>query len=141
MMIKKIVHGKDLIAVIIPRDFHKEGVEFFTPPELSQQLGYMKHPQGRRISPHTHFLTVGRVDYAMETVLVRSGRIRVDLFSNDKVLFQSEILMAGDVILLAKGGHAFVFLEDSELIEIKQGPYLAYRVDKEDFKGADDEHL
>ena len=29
----------------------------------------------------------------------------------------------GDFLLLLGGGHSFEMLEDSELIEIKQGPY------------------
>ena len=36
---------------------------------------------------------------------------------------ESRILVAGDVVLLARGGHGFEMLEDSELIEVKQGPY------------------
>ena len=36
---------------------------------------------------------------------------------------ESRILNAGDVILLAAGGHGFEMLEDSEIIEVKQGPY------------------
>jgi hypothetical protein len=33
-------------------------------------------------------------------------------------------LYTGDVILLAAGGHGFEMLEDSQIIEIKQGPYV-----------------
>jgi hypothetical protein len=32
-------------------------------------------------------------------------------------------LHAGDVILLAYGGHGFEMLEATEMIEVKQGPY------------------
>ncbi len=47
-------------------------------------------------------------------------------------------LIAGDIILLAGGGHGFTFLEDSEVIEIKQGPYISFEVDKERFEDAHD---
>ena len=30
----------------------------------------------------------------------------------------------GDVILLASGGHGFQMIEQSEIIEVKQGPYV-----------------
>jgi hypothetical protein len=33
------------------------------------------------------------------------------------------VLETGDVILLVSGGHGFEMLEDSEMIEVKQGPY------------------
>lgn len=133
-MIKKIASGKTLIAIIIPGDFRREGVEFFTPKEFSQQLGYMKHPPGHKIHPHIHRLSPREIQYTQETLLVKSGRIRVDFYSDGKKYIKSEELKTGDVILLAGGGHGFTFLEESELIEIKQGPYLSYEADKESFE-------
>ena len=47
---------------------------------------------------------------------------------------ESRILQAGDVILLATGGHGFQVLEDLEMIEVKQGPY-AGETDKTRFIG------
>ena len=133
-MIKKITFGDKLIAIIIPHDFHKDGVEFFSPKEFSQQLGYMKHPKGYKIQPHIHKLAIREVQYTQEALLVKSGKIEVNLYSDDKKYIGKEELTAGDVILLASGGHGFVFLEESELIEIKQGPYISAKVDKERFE-------
>ena len=138
-MIKKITSNDELIAIIIPHDFHKDGVEFFSPKEFSQQLGYMNHPEGYKIQPHIHKLVVRKVQYTQETLLVKSGKIRVDLYSDEKKYVGKEELIAGDVILLASGGHGFTFLEKSELIEIKQGPYISFEVDKERFEGTNDE--
>ena len=36
----------------------------------------------------------------------------------------SKILNKGDVILLVNGGHGFEMLEKTEMIEVKQGPYI-----------------
>lgn len=132
-MIKKIVFENKLIAIIIPHGFHKDGIEFFTPREFSQQLGYIKHPKGYKIQAHTHKLAIRKIKYTQETILVKSGKVKVNLYSEDKKYIGSEKLIAGDVILLAIGGHGFVFLEESELIEIKQGPYISFEVDKEKF--------
>ena len=44
------------------------------------------------------------------------------------------MLEAGDVILLAKGGHGFEVLEELEMFEVKQGPYPG-EVDKTRFEG------
>ena len=43
------------------------------------------------------------------------------------------MLKTGDIILLAQGGHGFEFLEESEIIEVKQGPY-AGELDKKRFE-------
>ena len=35
----------------------------------------------------------------------------------------SKTLQSGDLILLCGGGHSFEMLEDTSMIEVKQGPY------------------
>ena len=49
--------------------------------------------------------------------------MRVDFFNISQEYLESRILEAGDVILLATGGHGFEVLEEIEMIEVKQGPY------------------
>ena len=44
------------------------------------------------------------------------------------------------MILLAYGGHGLTMLEESELIEVKQGPY-AGEADKTRFKGLSAEQI
>jgi len=44
----------------------------------------------------------------------------------------TRILEEGDILFLINGGHGFKMLEDSVLLEIKQGPYLG-KDDKEKF--------
>jgi mannose-6-phosphate isomerase-like protein (cupin superfamily) len=66
---------------------------------------------------------VRAVEYTKEVLLVRSGRVRVDFYSDDQAYLESTVLQAGDLILLAYGGHGFEMLEPTEMIEVKQGPY------------------
>ena len=57
--------------------------------------------------------------------MIRKGRLRVDFYnSTSGQWLDSRTLEAGDVILLANGGHGFEVLDECEMIEIKQGPYL-----------------
>lgn len=44
-------------------------------------------------------------------------------FTAKDVRLASRTLDAGDVILLASGGHGFEVLDDCEMIEVKPGPY------------------
>ena len=48
-LIKHIEYKGKTLAIIIRHDYSKDGVEFFTPNDFSQQLAYMKHPKGKRI--------------------------------------------------------------------------------------------
>jgi mannose-6-phosphate isomerase-like protein (cupin superfamily) len=121
--IEQIVSNNEIIAIIIRSEFTKNGVEFFTPGDFSQQLGYMKHQKGETIQEHVHVLHTREVHYTQETLFVKKGRVKISFYNENKIFFTSRELKTGDVILLASGGHGFEFLEETEMIEVKQGPY------------------
>jgi len=132
--IEEINVNNHTIAIIIYSEFSKDGIEFFTPAEFSQQLGYMRHKKGYKIQGHMHRLQIREVRYTQETLFLRKGRVRVDFYKEDKSYLTSRVLKTGDVILLASGGHGFDFLEESEMIEVKQGPHVGDE-DKVRFNG------
>ena len=133
-MIDRITNQDKELALIIHRNFYKEGIEFFTPGAYSQQLGYMNRPAGYLIPPHVHNPVTREIHYTKEVLFIKSGRVRVDFYSESQKYLESTILEAGDVILLAFGGHGFEMLEPTEIIEVKQGPY-AGDTDKTRFEG------
>ncbi len=121
--VETIEHDGEMLALIVRDEFSQDGVSFFTPHELSQQLAYMRHPTGKIIDPHFHNPVPRSVTYSQETLLIKRGRLRVDFFDLQQNYVESRELKAGDVVLLIKGGHGFEVLEEIEMIEVKQGPY------------------
>ena len=128
------------LAVILRRSFKREGIEFLTANDYSQQLGYMNRPAGYVIPPHVHNPVAREVRYTKEVLFVKSGRVRVDFYTEEQAYIESTILETGDVILLAYGGHGFTMLEATEMIEVKQGPYVGNH-DKTRFVGVPDAQL
>ena len=122
-MIEKIKYKDLTLGIIIRAAYKKEGIEFFTNDEDSQQLGYMNRPKDYIIAPHRHNLVPREVHLTQEVLYIKSGKVRVDFFDNNQEYVSSSILQMGDVILLSDGGHGFKMIENSEIIEIKQGPY------------------
>lgn len=122
-MIEHISHNNRLMAIIVPHTFRDPGIHFFTPPELSQQLAYMRHPAGKEIPPHLHSPVAREVHFTQEVLFIRNGRLRVDFYDEECNYLQSRVLQGGDTILLAAGGHGFEVLEELEMLEVKQGPY------------------
>ena len=122
-MLKSITSNDQILAVLISTDYSSEGIEFFTPNDFSQQLGYMNRPKGYIIPPHVHNPVQREVHYTKEVLFIKSGKVRVDFYDDEQNYLESHILNQGDVILLAYGGHGFEMLEPSEIIEVKQGPY------------------
>ncbi|OFX76501.1 MAG: hypothetical protein A2X12_02965 [Bacteroidetes bacterium GWE2_29_8] len=123
-MVKRIDFDGILYAIIIPYNFKANGITFFTPDDFSQQLAYLSHPKGKVIEPHIHNFVIRQVSYTSEVLFVRKGVVKVNFYNTEKRTVGSELLKEGDVILLTSGGHGFEFIEESELIEVKQGPYI-----------------
>ena len=84
----------------------------------------MKHPKGRLIVPHLHNSVERIVYYTQEVLVIKKGVLKVDFYDTKTTYLFSRILNSGDVILLASGGHGFEIIEDLEMFEIKQGPYI-----------------
>jgi hypothetical protein len=122
-MIENIRNGSSELAIIIRASYVREGITFLTPNDYSQQLGYMNRRAGYRIAAHIHNSVPRAVTFTREVLIIKSGRLRVDFYCENGQYVESRVLSAGDVILLAAGGHGFEMLEDSEIIEVKQGPY------------------
>lgn len=122
-MPQEIKHNNQLLAIIISNKYSEPGIHFFTPDEFSQQLAFMKHPVGKIIQPHVHNPVQREVHFTKEVLFIRKGKIRVDFYTDEQIYIESHILQTGDVILLSEGGHGFEILEETEMIEVKQGPY------------------
>ncbi len=139
-MIKEVIYNNELLAIIINHNFSENGISFFTPDELSQQLAFMKHEKGKKIIPHLHVPVRREVSFTREVLYIRKGRLRVDFYDNERNYLESYILTPGDVILLSAGGHGFVVLDDLEMFEVKQGPYVG-ESDKIRFDGISDSEV
>jgi len=139
-MLDKVYFNNLLYAIIIRSNFSQQGIEFFTNNNDSQQLGYMKRDQGYVINPHRHNLVKREVHLTQEVLFIKSGKVRVDFYNNEQSYIKSKVLNQGDVILLSDGGHGFKMLEDSEIIEVKQGPYCG-EFDKVRFSPIEEEKV
>ncbi len=133
-MLEQITHQDQLLALILSHRFHQDGIHFFTPDELSQQLAYMKYPAGKVIPAHVHNPVHRDVFFTQEVLFIKQGKLRVDFYNDQQDYLESRVLEAGDVILLITGGHGFEVLEPLEMVEVKQGPYLGEQ-DKTRFTG------
>jgi mannose-6-phosphate isomerase-like protein (cupin superfamily) len=115
--------GDELYAIIVYASFNEPGITFFSTPELSQQLAFMKHPEGKSIAPHRHNVVTREVHFTQEVLIIQKGKLQVDFYTLAEEYLESRILCAGDVILLCGGAHGFQVLEPLEMFEVKQGPY------------------
>jgi len=110
-------------AIVIRSNFSSEGIQFFSPNDYSQQLGYMRRPKGYVVDPHIHNQVSRTITQTQEVLVIKSGKCEVNLYNEVHARINRIQLSEGDIILLAHGGHDVRVIEDCEIIEIKQGPY------------------
>lgn len=121
--IERITWGETCLAYIIRASFLPDKTTFLTPPSYNQQVGYIVYPAGGEIQRHEHRPLVRDIVGTSEVLVVRRGNCEIDIYSDDRQLVATRELHRGDVMLMVGGGHGFRMLEDTILLEIKQGPY------------------
>jgi len=133
-VLETIRHQDAILAIILRDGFNKPGVNFCTPENFSQQVAYLRHPKGKIIEAHVHNLVQRQVLVTQEVLHIKKGKLRVDFYDDGRRYLESRILHRGDTIILVSGGHGFEVLDDIEMIEVKQGPYVGDG-DKTRFQG------
>jgi hypothetical protein len=111
------------LAYIIRSSFLPDKTTFLTPPEFKQQVGYVVYPKNGEITRHVHHPLKRQLIGTSEVIIVRKGRCEIDIFNDDRDLVATRELNEGDIMLMVAGGHGFRMLEDTVLLEVKQGPY------------------
>lgn len=124
--------GREL-AYIIRGTFVPAKTTFLTPDSFKQQVGYIVYPAGGTVRPHRHLPLERHLVGTSEVLVVRSGRCEMDVFTDSGELVATRELLPGDVMVMVAGGHGFRMLEDTVLLEIKQGPYTGL-TEKEHFE-------
>lgn len=131
--VENIEVNGEIIAVVVRKCRDFEGINFFSPPQFSQQLGLISRKKDYLIKAHIHRVIKREISITQEVLHVLSGKIEITLFDKNKKIVKTLELVSGDTILLASGGHGIKFIEDSKILEVKQGPYSGVGDDKEHF--------
>ena len=117
--------GRDgkVFAYVMRETSQEANTTFLTPDEAIQQVGFVVHRAGGEVKRHRHLPIERTIVGTPEVLVVRSGRCEMDVFDDDQELVETRELRPGDVMVMVGGGHGFRMLEDTVLLEIKQGPY------------------
>ena len=140
-MIQKIIYKKKLLAIIIEeKKMFKPGVNFITTNSLPVQLGFICHKSNTFIKPHTHNNYLRKIKKTTEILLIKKGKLRVDFYYKSKKYLFSKIVNKNRILILIDGSHGFKILKNSQIIEIKQGPF-SLALDKKRFNKVDEKYI
>jgi len=128
LQIEEIKYNNFLLAVIVKKSEVDNGLQFPTPNDFGLQLGFHNRPKGEYINAHEHVPFENISLPVQEILMIKSGKILITLF-HEKKKYKEITLIDGDIIVL-NCGHSLKFLEDTKLVEVKQGPYRQKQYEK-----------
>jgi hypothetical protein len=109
-----------------------EATTFYTPEDMPLQVGRIVQGAASTVMPHVHMPQRRELIGTPEVLLVEKGRMLLDLYADDRTFLGRRELSTGDIVVVSAGGHGIEFVEDTVLLEVKQGPYQG-DLDKERF--------
>jgi len=122
-LIEHVMDGETTLAIIIRAEMSPERTTFITPDAHKQQVGFVVYPAGGEVARHIHRPLERHIVGTSEVLVIQQGRCEMDVYNDDREFVATRELKRGDVLIMVAGGHGFRMLEDTVLLEVKQGPY------------------
>jgi len=130
--IVEIKEGKLVLARHIPASAAwNDGLNFFSRDEDFIQVGIWGYGVGKQLQAHIHSEVKREVLWTQEVLFVRNGKLRAHIFDTSEKKVAELLVKAADVIILLRGGHGYDILEEgTQVLEIKNGPYVGPELDR-----------
>ncbi|WP_374659989.1 hypothetical protein [Inhella sp.] len=133
---REITHEGLVLARHVPAsEAWGEGLRFFSPDADFIQAGTWGYPAGKELLAHSHNEAHRDVAWTQELLYIRKGRLRARIYAPTDELVDTLEAGEGDLLMLLRGGHGYDILEDgTQVLEVKNGPYLGPDVDRRRLK-------
>jgi quercetin dioxygenase-like cupin family protein len=119
-----------VLARIVTGDW-PTGLAFYSKDEEFIQAGTWGYDAGKELLAHTHNSVPRHFEYTQEVVYVRKGRLKVRVYDLKRELVETVELSEGDTVIMLRGGHGYDILEDgTQVLEVKNGPYMGAEKDR-----------
>jgi hypothetical protein len=135
MEITEIKENDVVLARHIPADVAwTDGLSFFSDESEFQQVGTWVYQQGKQLLAHAHNVVPREVSLTQEILYVKQGRIKATIFDSLGAQVAEIEAGEGDIMCLLFGGHGYeIMAENTQVLEIKNGPYLGAEIDRKRF--------
>ncbi len=128
----EIIKDREIIvAKIIKNKNWPENLQFYTDDVDFLQVATWNYNSGKHLKAHGHKICKRTSDRTNEVLFIKSGKIKAFFYNEGDTVIKEEELEAGDIAIIYAGGHAYDVLEDdTQVLEIKNGPYPGLEADK-----------
>ena len=115
--------NKIVCQIIRGDDKFKKKKQFFSNPRDSFQLGVLNFNKSDDVKLHYHPKRKRTVYHTSEVLFVKKGALHLSIFNKKGKNLKEFILNKGDIAYLCDIAHKIKFYKETEILEIKQGPY------------------
>ncbi|MCF7892147.1 MAG: radical SAM protein, partial [Candidatus Omnitrophica bacterium] len=126
----KFIKDNRLLGILIKKDYKPEGFEVLTAMDEPFSITCFERKKDTKGNLHYHNSVQETNPFGdklrQEFVHVLKGKIKVFVYTKEWELIDTVVLNSGDSIYLTEA-HQVEFLEDTTLLEVKQGPYPSTR--------------
>ncbi len=128
----EVKDGNLILARLIPANLAwKSGLSFFSQDHEYIQAGTWVYEQGKQLKAHIHNTVIREVALTQEVIYVKQGKVKAKIYDTSENLVAELNVCAGDVIILLNGGHGYDIIDNNtQVLEIKNGPYLGPEIDR-----------
>lgn len=132
MAINEIKDGNTILARhITAAEWETGGLNFYSQDTEFIQVGAWGYNAGKELLAHAHNTVERTINITQETLYIRRGAIKARIYNKNKTLVAEWIAKEGDIMILLDGGHGYDILEDNtQVLEIKNGPYVGADADR-----------
>ncbi len=132
MAVNEIKDGDVILARhVTAQEWEKGGLNFYSEDNEFIQVGTWGYDSGKELLAHTHNNVERTVNITQETLYIRRGRIKARIYNLKLELVAEWEAGEGDIMILMQGGHGYDILEDgTQVLEVKNGPYVGAQADR-----------
>ena len=116
--------SENLLAIVVKKGSSKEEKDFHTDNSSEFQLGTFNLEKDTVIERHYHQKQERTIHSTNEVLVLQKGKMTITIYDLDLNKIQDVTLESGDMVALFDGGHEIKVDENSNFIEVKQGPYI-----------------
>lgn len=129
--VREIKKNGMVLARHIPAGVWNDGLSFFSKDNEFIQLGTWKYNKGKELLAHIHNKVERKINRTQEILFIKKGKIQASIYDLKGNLVKKINVGCGDILVLLNSGHGYKILEDNtQVIEIKNGPYLGAEIDR-----------
>ncbi|HWU61093.1 MAG TPA: hypothetical protein VN112_03640 [Ensifer sp.] len=110
------------------------GLSFFSGDDDFVQAGTWGYDAGKTLLAHIHNEVPREIFWTQEVIFVKKGAIKAHIYNTKREKVAERIAKEGDILILLRGGHGYDILEDgTQVLEVKNGPYVGPEKDRSRF--------